>query len=186
MKKDFYSAPEAAKLCSVARQTMWRWIKSGDIKSSHTPGGRYKIKREDLEYFIREKMKHLPAADLLNETKILLVDDEPQVLKMLNKMLSSGGYLIEEALDGFEAGVKTMSFKPDLMILDLYMPRIDGFEVCELIKQDSNTSHIKIIAYTGFDTKENKDRIMKAGADAYLVKPVSKSELIQNIKNLLN
>ncbi len=79
-----------------------------------------------------------------------------------------------------------MQFKPDLMILDLYMSGMDGFEVCERIKENPKTSHIKIIAYTGFGTKENRDRIMKAGADDYLIKPVKKSVMIQSIEALLD
>jgi PleD family two-component response regulator len=130
-------------------------------------------------------MKHLPDADLFQRKKILIVDDEPRVLKVLNKMLSLHGYQIEEALDGFEAGVKIMSFKPELLILDLYMSGMDGFELCKRIKSNPNTSHIKIIVYTGFDSEENKDRIMKAGAEGYLVKPVDESILLQNIEDLL-
>ncbi len=79
-----------------------------------------------------------------------------------------------------------MEFKPDLVILDLYMPGMDGFEVCERIKKNSDTSHIKIMALTGFDTPENRDLIMKAGADGYMAKPVEKDELIQNIEDILN
>ncbi len=79
-----------------------------------------------------------------------------------------------------------MEFKPDLVILDLYMPGMDGFEVCERIKKNSDTSHIKIMALTGFDTPENRDLIMKAGADGYMAKPVEKDELIQKIGDILN
>ncbi len=186
MKKDFYSIPEAANICSVGRTTMWRWVKSGELQGFLTPGGKYKIRKEGLESFIQEKMKHLLAVDIFQGKKILIVDDDLQILKMINKILSSNGYKIEEALDGFEVGAKTMQFKPDLMILDLYMSGMDGFEVCERIKENPKTSHIKIIAYTGFDTKENRDRIMKAGADDYLIKPVKKSVMIQSIEALLD
>ena len=186
MENYFYSIPKAAKICFVARQTMWRWVKSGELKGFPTPGGKYKIRKEDLESFIQKKMKYLPVADFLQRKKILIVNDEPQVLKMLNKMLSSNGYLVEEALDGFDVGAKTMQFKPDLMILDLYMSGMDGFEVCGRIKENPKTSHIKIIAYTGFDTKDNRDQIMKAGADGYMVKPWKKSVLLQSIEDLFN
>jgi excisionase family DNA binding protein len=186
MEKYFYTIPEAAKICFVARQTMWRWIKSGELKGFPTPGGNYRIRKEDLEYFIQEKMKHLPAADLLQRKKILIVDDDPQILKMLSRMLSGSGFRVEKASGSFEAGVMIIQFEPDLIILDLYMPGIDGFEVCEQIKKNPKTTHIKIIAYTGFDTKENRDRIMKAGADGYMIKPVNKRLLIQNIENLIS
>ncbi len=101
-------------------------------------------------------------------------------------MLSSSGYRPETASDGFEVGTKIMQFKPDLMILDLFMPGMDDFEVCKQIKGNSSTSHIKILILTGFDTKENKERIMRTGADGYLVKPVEKSVLLKNVQDLIS
>ena len=186
MKNGFYTAPEAAKICSVSRTTMWRWVKYGELKGFRTPRGIYKIRKKDLESFIRKKMKHLPVVDLLQKKKILIVDDDKQIVEVLSQMLSSDGYQIEKAFDGFEAGRKVIQFMPDLMILDLYMPGMDGFEVCRRVKKDSDTSHILIMALTGFDTPENEDRIMKAGADGYMAKPVDKDELIQNIEDILN
>lgn len=183
---NFFTIPQAAKFCSISRVTLWRWVKSGKLKAFLTPGGQYKIRKDDLVSFIRGEMGHLPGNEFSQETKILIVDDDPQVQKLFKKMLSRNGYSIEVASDGFEAGVKTVQFKPDLIILDLIMPGMDGFEVCRQIKQNANTSHIKIIACTGYDTKENKDRIMQAGADGYLVKPVEKSALFQKIKGLLS
>ena len=186
MSNHFYTAPEAAKICSVSRTTMWRWVRYGELKGFRTPRGIYKIRKKDLESFIRKKMKHLPAADLLQKKKILIVDDDKEIVEVLSQMLPSNRYQTEKAFDGFEAGGKVMQFMPDLMILDLYMPGIDGFEVCRRVKKNSDTSHIKIMALTGFDTPENKDRIMKAGADGYMAKPVYKDELIQKIEDILN
>lgn len=185
MKNDFYTIPQAAKMCSVARTTMWRWVKSGKLKAFLTAGGQYKIRRDDLKSFIRERMKHLPIAVASQEKKILIVDDDPATQNLLTRMLSSNGYRMSVASDGFEAGLKTIHFKPDLIILDLFMPGMDGFEVCKQIKENTNTSHIKILAHTGYDTRENKDRIMEAGADGYMAKPVRKKTFIENIEFFL-
>ena len=103
--------------------------------------------------------------------KILIVDDDPQIQDLLTQMLSVQEFETEVASDGFEAGVKVIKFKPSLIILDLFMPGMDGFEVCKRIKGNPGTSQIKILAITGFDTKENRERIMEAGADAYMTKP---------------
>ena len=180
-----FSIPKAAKHCSISRVTLWRWVRSGKLKAFLTPGGQYRIRKEDLELFISGKMGHLPQSEFLKEKKILIVDDDPGVQKLLVRMLSINGFRAEVASDGFEAGVKTVQFKPDLMVLDLYMPGMDGFEVCKQIKENSKTSHIKILALTGYDTKENKDRIFEVGADGYLVKPVERKTLLQNIDDLL-
>ena len=186
MKNNLFTIPQAAKICSVCRTTMWRWVKSGKLEAFLTPGGQFKIREGDLKFFIQKRMKHLPVAEFSQGKKILVVDDDPGIQKLLNKILSSNGYRRETASDGFEAGTKIMQFKPDLIILDLFMPGMDGFEVCRQIKESSNTSHIKILALTGYDSKENKERIMRAGADGYLVKPVGKSVLLKNVKNLIS
>jgi excisionase family DNA binding protein len=182
---NFFTIPQAAKYCSVSRVTLWRWVKSEKLKAYLTPGGQYKIRKEDLEAFISGNMGHLPQAEVLEEKKILIVDDDRVIQELLVEMLASEDYQIEVASDGFEAGIKILQFKPDLMILDLFMPGMDGFEVCKQIKGNSNTSQIKILAYTGYDTRENKDRIMRAGADGYMAKPMGRSILLKNIEDLL-
>ncbi len=112
--------------------------------------------------------------------------DDPKILELLREMLSALQHETEVASSGFEAGAKVMKFKPCLVILDLIMPEINGFKVCRSIKENPDTSHIKVLAFTGYDTKENRDRIMKAGADDYLAKPVALETLLQHVENLLN
>ena len=185
MNNEMFTIPKAAKYCSISRGTIWRYVKSGDLKAFLTPGGHHRILKKDLEAFMHEKGMHFPHRTDHGGEKILIVDDDPKAQKFLNKMLYSKSYHIETASDGFEAGTKTVQFKPDLIILDLFMPGIDGFEVCKQIKENSRTSQIKILVLTGYDTQENRDRILQSGADGYLAKPVKKSLLIQNIEKLL-
>jgi len=85
------------------------------------------------------------------------------------------------ASDGFAAGIQVAEFKPGFIILDLLMPGMDGFEVCKRIKGNPETSHIKILAVTGYDTTENRDRIMAEGADAYMTKPFDLNTLLEVI-----
>lgn len=186
MEKDVYTIPEAARICSVGRTTMWRWVKSGELKASTTLGGKYRISRADLKSFILKNNIHSLTLRLSHKRKILIVDDDPDVQTLLTSVFLTEKYETNIASDGFEAGIKVMAFKPDLIILDLFMPGMDGFEVCERMKKNSNTSHIKILAITGYDTRENKNKIMQAGADGFLAKPMSKNELLDNVKDLLN
>ena len=183
-KKDVFTIPRAAEYCSIHRVTLWRWVKSGELKSFHTPGGHFRILKEDLESFMRKKGMLFPLHKHSNKKKILIVDDDPKIRELLDKILSSNGYRVEVASDGFETGSKILQFKPDLMILDLFMPGMDGFEVCKRIKTNPGASHIKILAITGFDINENRDRIMKAGADGYLAKPFGKRTLLKNIEEI--
>ena len=181
---NFFTIPQAAKHCSISRVTLWRWVKSGKLKAFLTPGGHYKIREKDLESFILVKMGHLSADDLTKQKRILIVDDDREIQKIITKFLAMKNYQTVVASDGLDAGIKIVQFKPDLMILDLFMPQMDGFDVCRRIKKDADHSHIKILVLTGYDTKENKDRILAAGADAYLSKPVKKDDLLQHIEAL--
>jgi len=124
--------------------------------------------------------------DQPSRKKVLIVDDDPQIQELLTEMLSAHQYETEVASDGFEAGVKVIEFKPGLITLDLIMPGMDGFDVCKRIKQNSSTSQIKILAITGYDTRDNREKIMKAGADDYLAKPVVMDILLQKVDKLLN
>ena len=122
----------------------------------------------------------------MDKTKILIVEANPRIQGLIIKMLSYNGHRLEIASDGFELGVKVMTFKPGLIILDLFMPGMDGFGLCKRIKENPDTSHVKILAILDCDTRENRDRIMAAGADAYLAKPVKSHQLIEQVKVLLN
>ena len=112
--------------------------------------------------------------------------DDPKIRDVLTSSLSHSGYQTEIASTGFEAGFKVMAFKPGLIILDLMMPEVDGFEVCKWIKEDSRVSYIKVLAITGHDKEEERKRILESGADGYLAKPVDKERLLRNVENLLN
>lgn len=186
MSKEIFTIPQAARVCSLSNVTIWKSVKSGDLKASMTPGGQFRIHKADFEDFMRRKKMHPVANYEPEKDKILVVDDDPQVQNMLIAMLSFKGFRVEVAGNGFEAGIKVMSFKPALIILDLFMPGINGFEVCKRIKGDRRTSHIKILAITGYHTPENQARIMAKGADDYLPKPLKVETLFQTMNALLN
>ncbi|MFC1650281.1 response regulator, partial [Candidatus Latescibacterota bacterium] len=162
VEKKILTIPQAAELCAVERMTMWRWVKAGYIDAFVTPGGHYRIRREDLESFLEDKGVKTISKENFSKAKILIVDDEESVCKVLKKIFSRHKYETDTAFNGFEAGIKLLKFKPDILILDLMMPEIDGFEICKLIKSNTRMSHIKILAFTGFDTPENREKVFEA------------------------
>ncbi|MCR4407351.1 MAG: response regulator [Anaerolineae bacterium] len=117
--------------------------------------------------------------------RILIVDDEPDVLTVMSRALADGPYELETATDGFEAGLKLSDFQPDLLILDLMMSRVNGFGVCELIRSNPAYQHIKILIVTGYASEENIAHALRAGADDFLEKPVNIRELQQKVQSLL-
>ena len=186
MNEEILTIPQAAKYCAISRWTLRNFVKSGDLKASRTPGGHFRIRKSDLESFIYEKGIYPLVHNRSSSKKILIVDDDPLIQDLLTKMLSKDGYQTEVAADGFDAGFKIKDFEPGLIILDLIMPGMNGFEVCRRVKENSEASHMKILAITGYDTKENREKIMEAGADGYLAKPLEREILLQHVEGLLN
>ena len=180
--KNYFSIPQAAKICSVDRSTVNRWVTAGKIKSYSTPGGHKRILFKDLKLFL-EKNKMPIKLNEFEEKKI--VDDDIDIQEYLTMILSGIFTSIQVASDGFEAGIKVMEFKPHLIILDLSMPKADGFDVCKAIKENPSTFKIKILILTGYGTKENQTKAISLGADAFLTKPCTKTELIHQVEKLL-
>jgi putative two-component system response regulator len=117
--------------------------------------------------------------------KILIVDDEETNLRLLSSLLGALGYETETALNGAEAVKKTKTRKPDLVLLDIMMPDMDGYEACELIKADAETTNIPVVIVTALSDRDSKLKGLKAGANDFLTKPIDRSELTIRVKNLL-
>jgi excisionase family DNA binding protein len=183
--KKVLTVPQAADFCAVERMTMWRWVKAGHIDAFVTPGGHYRILREDLLSFLDEKGAKQEMYAILPNKKILVVDDEESVCKILKKLFERELYEVEIALNGFEAGIKILKFKPEIIILDLNMPGMNGFEVCKMIKSNPVMSHIKVMVFTGFDTEENMEKAINAGVDGFLQKSVPRHILLDVVSKII-
>ncbi|MBF0379175.1 MAG: response regulator [Desulfamplus sp.] len=182
---DILTIPQAAKYCGVTRMSMWRWVKAGKINSFVTPGGHHRIIKSDLEKSLKAQGMKMMIRQIDAPARVLIVDDNELVVKGLEKLFIEETFEVEVAKDGFEAGVKAKQFNPDLIILDLMMPHMDGFEACKFLKNNDSTSHIKILILTGHASKENMNAIMDVGADDYMEKPVDNAELVDKAEDLL-
>ena len=178
---------DIARYCQVSPVTVFRWIRSGKLKAYTTPGGHHRIRQSDFRNFLIGSGMPIDKAFFsgTSSKRILIVDDEPDVLAIVTRALAEGPYELETATDGFEAGMKLSDFQPDLLILDLMMPRVDGFEVCELVRSNPNYSHVKILIVTGYANQENIARALEVGADDVLEKPLNLHELQQKVNALL-
>ncbi len=117
---------------------------------------------------------------------ILIVEDEPKNLTLLRDLLQVSGYSTIEATDG-EKGVElAKASKPDLILMDIMMPNMDGLEATRILKADATTSNIPILALTSYAMKEDEDRILKAGCDGYLAKPIDIQELVKKVVKYLS
>ncbi|MEK7851665.1 MAG: HD domain-containing phosphohydrolase [Deltaproteobacteria bacterium] len=122
----------------------------------------------------------------MNEKKrVLIVDDEENNRKLLALLLTDYDYVFDTARNGREALVKTKEFSPDLILLDIMMPEMSGYEVCKRIKGDPSTQHIPVVMVTALDDEESRIKGLEAGANDFLSKPVNNAELMLRARNLL-
>jgi len=117
--------------------------------------------------------------------KILIVDDEESNREILTSLLKTLGYETEIAMNGVEAIRKTKSFMPDLVLLDIMMPEMDGYEVCDYLKSDPETANIPVVIVTGLSDRDSKLKGLQVGANDFLTKPIDRSELTIRVRNLL-
>ena len=117
--------------------------------------------------------------------RVLVVDDEPSIIKVVGKRLEVAGYEVLTAMDGQEGLTKARLGRPDVIVLDLMMPKLNGFEVCAALKQDPQFQHIPIIIFTGKGKGMDEQLCRECGANAYLTKPHRPEELIEQIEALL-
>lgn len=117
--------------------------------------------------------------------KILLIDDEPELLKAITICLKTSGYEVETAQDGVEGLEKAKDSKPDLIVLDILMPKMDGYEVCRLLKFDEKYKSIPVIMLTAKVQDIDKAMGKKVGADNYIAKPFEVQGLVDKIKKHL-
>ncbi len=177
---------DIATRCGVSQESVKNWIENGEIKAFKTPGGHYRILIEDFDE-LRKKYNMPPFKEHLpNKQRILVVDDDPNVVNIIIDFLSrTTGYELASASDGFSAGRLITKFHPDLVILDLIMPYMDGFDVCRKIKSDSETLHIMVLVITGYP--EKKEEALECGADDFLKKPFDDIyELKRKVDELFN
>ncbi|MBI5598120.1 MAG: response regulator [Deltaproteobacteria bacterium] len=183
-----YTTGEIASMSRVTINAVKKWINAGKLVAFRTPGGHYRVNRSDFKEFILKYRFQIKDELFPERRKILITDDEPAIIEFIKGALEvrkgKDSYEVETAGDGYDALIKVGSFHPDLLILDIRMPRIDGLEVCRRLKGDDDTRDIKILAVTAYG-KEESDNIVAAGADHCLPKPLSVEELNKWVEKLL-
>jgi excisionase family DNA binding protein len=189
MDQPVYTTFQISQYLSVDITTVMSWVDDGKLSAYKTPGGHRRVLQSDFLEFLRKYRMPVPAA--LGGTanrKVLIVDDEPQTLRLINRLIKKIDEKlgIDMAADGFEAGRKLEVFAPDLVVLDLNLPGIDGFKVCKTIRSGERSKRTKILAISGSNSDENRKRILSCGADEFMAKPFEADAFAVAIKRLLD
>jgi len=185
---EILTVSQAGKYCNVSSKTIINWIDAGYIKAYKTVGGHRRIKEEDLDKFLRERGMPLPDEPGREERKkILVVDDDRIIVETIVQALEEDeyGYEMISAADGFEAGLQINHFKPHLLILDIMMPDINGYEVCQKIKSNPETRDTKIVVLSAYLDDEAFKQMKEYGADACFSKPLPLEQLKFEVAKLL-
>jgi excisionase family DNA binding protein len=182
--KTSFTTGDVARYCGVNFRTVSRWVKRGELKAHELPGrGDKRIEVQDLLAFLQKNHFPLPEGLAAYAKRALIVDDDPLMAQAIQRVLKKVGFSTQIARDGFEAGALMGTFMPALMILDLRMPGLNGFQVLQNIRESERFHNIKVLVVSAL-THDALDRALACGADDVLEKPFSNEELLERVVRL--
>jgi len=184
--KTVFTTGEVAHICKVSQQTVIRCFDSGRLKGFRVPGSRFRrIPREALISFMKSNQIPLDSLDT-GKKRVLVVDDDEAIVEMFTELLGRDGrFDIRTASTGYEAGILTEQFRPDVILLDYKLPDINGNAVCRTIRSNPNFEHISIIVISGVADPDEVEELRAAGADEFIRKPFDINEVISRIVGLV-
>jgi len=184
--KTVFTTGEAAKICRVSQQTIIRCFDSGQLKGFRVPGSRFRrIPRDLLFSFMKEN--GIPTDALKSgKRRVLIVDDDEDLVELIADHLERDGrFEIRTANNGFDAGMMVKESRPDIIVLDIMLPDINGKEVCQRIRSDSTMEDVRIICISGMVEEDKVADLRDAGANDFMHKPFEVEKLIDRMCELL-
>lgn len=183
----FLTTREAAERLGVTINALKAWIREQRLPALRTPGGHHRISETDLGEFQR-RLSETSRSPGPSRPRILVVDDDEALLAALKETLQEviQDSVVETATDGYEALVQVGAFRPAVLVLDISMPRLDGFEVCRRLKHRRDTAPIRILAMTAYPEGGVRQRIIESGADDFLEKPFAIERFRSHVMALLS
>jgi len=185
--KTVFTTGEAAKICKVSQQTIIRCFDSGQLKGFRVPGSRFRRIPRDLLYtFMRDNGIPTDALDS-GRRKILVVDDDEDLVELICDSLERDGrFDVRSVNNGFGAGMLIKEFRPDVIVLDVMLPDINGKEVCQLVRSQQAMNDVRIICISGMVEQDKIQELYDAGANEFMHKPFDVDELNGRIYRLLD
>jgi excisionase family DNA binding protein len=185
--KTVFTTGEAAKICKVSQQTIIRCFDSGQLKGFRVPGSRFRrIPRDQLYAFMRDNGIPTDALDS-GRRKVLVVDDDESLVELIVDALERDGrFEVRSVNNGFGAGMMINEFSPDMIVLDVMLPDINGKEVCTLVRNEKSKEEVKIICISGMVEQAKIQELLDAGANDFMKKPFDVDDLINRVCQLLD
>ena len=180
--KTVFTTGEAAKICKVSQQTIIRCFDNGQLKGFRVPGSRFRwIPREQLYKFMKDNGIPTDALES-GKRKVLLVDDDAELVEIILTYLNEDGrFEVRVAQNGFDAGMMVKEYHPDLIVLDVMLPDINGKEVCHRVRADASLEDVRILCMSGMVEEDKIQELKLAGADDFIHKPFEVDRLIERM-----
>jgi excisionase family DNA binding protein len=184
--KSVYTTGEVAQICKVSQQTVIRCFDGGRLKGFRVPGSRFRrIPRESLIQFMKENSIPLDQLES-GKKRVLIVDDDEAIVEMFVELLERDGrFEVRTARSGYDAGLVTRDFRPDVMILDFKLPDVNGNIVCQTVKSNPEFEHMRIIIISGVADPDEVQMLLNAGADEFIKKPFQIDQVINRISEMV-
>jgi len=180
--KTVFTTGEAAKICKVSQQTIIRCFDSGQLKGFRVPGSRFRrIPREQLFSFMRDNGIPTDALES-GKRRVLIVDDDEELVELITDALDRDGRFETRTVNnGFDAGMMVKEYRPDLIVLDVMLPDINGKEVCQRVRADKTMNDVRIICISGMVEEDKIGELKAAGADDFMHKPFEVERLVERM-----
>ena len=184
--KTVFTTGEAAKICKVSQQTIIRCFDNGSLKGFRVPGSRFRrIPRELLYSFMKENGIPTDALES-GKRKVLIVDDDVELVELMSDAFEADTrFDIKTANNGFDAGMLVKEFRPDIVVLDIMLPDINGKEVCQRVRLDPTMKTVKIICISGMVEQDKIADLRAVGADDFMSKPFEVEKLVERCCEML-
>ena len=177
--KTVFTTGEAAKVCKVSQQTIIRCFDNGTLKGFRVPGSRFRRIPRDLLFQFMQENGIPPDALESGKRKVLIVDDDEELVELLVDVFERDKrFDIRTANNGFDAGMTVKEFRPDLVVLDVMLPDINGKEVCQKIRSDKSLEKVRVICISGMVEQDKIEDLKVAGANEFLQKPFTVDSLL--------
>jgi len=186
MKKDVFTIPEIAKMLKLSRQTVYHWVVDGSLTAFRpSKNAVWKVTRRELIKYMREHS--IPMEFFSGGTiRILIVDDEVNIVRAIQRAFKNNdSFTMESAHSGFIAGTKLENFRPDVVILDIYLNDMDGREFLKYIRSNAELNGIKVIGISGKMPESEIHLMLEQGFDAFLSKPFAMEKLRETIMEVV-
>jgi len=185
-QKAVYTTGEAATITRLSQQTIIRCFDNGQLQGFRVPGSKFRrIPRDALVRFMKEH--NIPLDGLENnKIRVLVVDDDAQIVELFVDVLKADGrFEVATAQTGYDAGVLTQSFNPDIVVLDYMLPDINGNVVCRTIRENPDLQDMRILIISGVVNPAEVETLLAAGADEFIKKPFNIEKVIERIVELV-